>query len=336
MGAKPKLITGIKAKLIAWWHGYDPPAILGLQEYRSRFLLWWNGFSGKPERQPASGDSVHARTAILPRRKQQEINSRGIVSQALWGVGNLTPGPAGFITDLTARLGLTSEMSMLDLGAGLGGPSRAISEAYGIWVTAYEAVAEYVKAGMEQSVMHGMAKKVPIAQFDSETITLPKRKYDCVFSKEIMHHVEVKERLITEIESALKIGGQFFIMNYVITGKGENSPLVTAWSEADGKQNHFWTKEQYSEAFKAANLDLRVSEDLTERYCEIIAEGFRGLRKNMDDLLATETDATKQAELRRALAFESKRWAVRAEALQGGAIAVVRFSGTTSSQTGIR
>lgn len=322
---------------MAWWHGQDSPGILALQEYRSRFLDWWNGYSCGAEERTADEDSTsRTRAAALPRRKQQEINARGVVSQALWGAGNLTPGPAGFIAELTARLGLTSEMSMLDLGAGLGGPSRAICEAYGTWVTGYEAVPEYVKAGMEQSVMHGMAKKVPISQFDSETITLPKRKYDCVFSKEIMHHVQVKERLIMEIESALKIGGQFFIMNYVVTSKGADSPLVAAWSEADGKINHFWTKEQYSEAFKAANLDLRVTEDLTERYCQFIAEGFRGLRNNMDNLLAGETDATRQAELRRALAFESKRWAVRAEALQAGAIAVVRFSGTTSAQTGIR
>ena len=48
---------------------------------------------------------------------------------------------------------------------------------------------------MEQSVMHGMGKKVPITQFDApKRLTLPKRKYDCIFSKEMMHHVQAKKR----------------------------------------------------------------------------------------------------------------------------------------------
>ncbi len=331
------LVSGIKVKIMAWWNGYESPAFVVLDGYKRNFLTWWNGFADADSGNIISGGAIlRARKVEAPRAKKQDISARAMISQALWGEGNLTPGPAEFIAELTARLGLTPEMSMLDLGAGLGGPSRAISTAYGVWVTAYDAVPVHVSAGMEQSVMHGMGKKVPISQFDPETVELPDRKFDCIFSKEMMHHVKVKKRLIAEVESALKPRGQFIIINYVVTEKGKDGLKVAAWNEADGQASHFWSKEEYAAAFAEVKLDLRVTEDLTPRYCEMIAQGFRGLMKNMDGLIAAETDTVRQSELRRALAFESNRWAVRAEALQAGDIAVMRFSGINSLQPEIR
>ncbi len=322
------LMEDIKARFIAWWHGYNPPGAIALEEYKRCFLEWWNGYvnSGATPSFTNAPPRV-ARKAAAPPKRRQEIHARGIVSQALWGEGNLTPGTAEFVAQLTSRLGLSPEMSMLDLGAGLGGPARAISSAYGIWVTAYEAVPLYVKIGMEQSVMHGMAKKVAMSQFETETVKLPQRKFDCVFSKEMMHHIQIKERLLQEIEQTLKTGGQFFLTNYVVTGNGNDSPHVAAWNEADKQDSKFWTKDDYVAALAKAKLDLRVSEDLTPQYCEMIAEGFRGLKRNMDRLIEEETDPKRQSELLHALAFESNRWAVRAEALNSGDFAVYRFSG---------
>jgi cyclopropane fatty-acyl-phospholipid synthase-like methyltransferase len=324
----------IKHKLIAWWNGYEAPPLRAFNNYKRDFLRWWNG--ADPVVIPLDVPAVRPRSVKAPRAKTLEISARCAVSQALWGEGNLTPGPGEYITELTARLGLNSEMSMLDLGAGLGGPSRAINHAYGIWITAFEAVPEHVTTGMNLSVMHGMAKKVPLTEFDPHTIELPSRKYDCIFSKEMMHHVQDKKRLLAQITSALKPNGQFFIINYVVTDAGKGGPRMASWNQADGQVSDLWSKEDYVAAFSEVKLDLRVTDDLTQRYCTMIADGFRGLRKNMDSLIATEEDPERQSDLRRALAFESNRWAVRAEALQSGEVGVMRFSGTNQIKSEIR
>lgn len=327
------LVPEIKHKLIAWWNGCEAPPLRAFNIYKRDFLRWWNG--ADPAVMPPDVPAV-PRSVKAPRAKTLEISARCAVSQALWGEGNLTPGPAEYITELTARLGLTSEMSMLDLGAGLGGPSRAINHAYGIWVTALEAVPEHVTTGMTLSVMHGMAKKVPLTEFDPQTIELPKRKFDCIFSKEMMHHIQDKKRLFGQISNALKPNGQFCIINYVVKDIGKGGARVAAWNHADGQNSDLWSKEDYVAAIAEAKLDLRVTEDLTPRYCTMIADGFRGLRKNMDNLIAAEENPERQADLRRALAFESNRWAVRAEALQSGDVGVMRFSGTNQIKSEIR
>ncbi len=328
------LVPEIKEHLKAWWNGYEAPPLVAFAKLKRDFLLWWNGNNPVAHLQM---EAVVQRPVVkAPKVKTLDISARSAVSQALWGEGNLTPGPAEYITEMTARLGLNAQMSMLDLGAGLGGPARAINSAYGIWVTAFEGVPEHVKTGMELSVMHGMAKKVPITLFDPETIELPAKKYDCIFSKEMMHHVQDKKRLLAQIMDALKPNGQFFFTNFVITDKGKNSPRVQAWNDADGQASALWTKDEYTTAFTNAKLDMRVSEDLTQRYCAIIADGFRGLKKNMDKLIASEPEPERQSDLRRALAFESNRWAVRTEALLAGDFAVMRFSGTNQVKAEIR
>jgi 2-polyprenyl-3-methyl-5-hydroxy-6-metoxy-1,4-benzoquinol methylase len=337
----------IRQALAAWWNGDPSPSALPLpaliaafahssfEDIRRKLSLWWHG-GVAPEDELPPVEMETGRPVMSPHKKHQEITARGQVAQVLWGEGNLTPGPSGFIQEITHSLVLTPELSMLDLGAGLGGPARAISAATKVWITAYEAVPEYVKYGMEQSIMHGMGKKVPITEFHAETVKLPKQKFNCVFSKEMMHHIQDKPQLLRKIQETLKPSGQFFFTNYVVTGTGDVSSIIASWNEADGQESHFWSEEEYKAAFSAAKLDLRVSENLTPRYCEMIADGFRSLRQKMDELLAEETDPERRSELLHALAFETKRWAVRAEALQSGEIAVFRFSGLNTDQAEIR
>jgi ubiquinone/menaquinone biosynthesis C-methylase UbiE len=339
--------ANIREALAAWWTGDASPSALPLPSLIAAFAhssfedicrklsLWWHGGVAPEDVLPAD-EMETGRPVITPRKKHQEITARGQVAQALWGEGNLTPGPAGFIQEITHSLGMSQELSMLDLGAGLGGPARAISAATKVWITAYEAIPEYVKYGMEQSIMHGMGKKVPITEYHAETVELPKHKFNCVFSKEMMHHIQDKPQLMRKIQFTLKPGGQFFFTNYVITGTGKNSAAIAEWNEADGQESHFWSEEEFKAGFSAAKLDLRISENLTPRYCEMIADGFRSLRQKMDELLAEETDPERRSDLLHALAFETKRWAVRAEALQSGEIAVFRFSGLNADMAAIR
>lgn len=101
--------TEIKGTLAGWWNGDDSQAVsplptlivnLGMsyiKNLRRKMLLWWNG--GVDLEDELSPDDVREtqHQTKSPLRKHQQINARGQVAQALWGEGNLTPGPAAFI-----------------------------------------------------------------------------------------------------------------------------------------------------------------------------------------------------------------------------------------------
>ena len=96
------------------------------------------------------------------------------------------------------------------------------------------------------------------------------------------------------------------------------------------------TKDEFASNFDEVDLELCVTEDLTERYVEMIMAAFRKLTRNMDQLVEAEEDPAKQSALRHALAYETQRWVRRAEALQSGGIKVMRFSGLTRQEPEIR
>ncbi len=311
-------VPGFKQKLAAWWHGYDVDAV--------------------DEKTPESEQDADEPRVVSAPRFKQDLTARAAVLQELWGSGCVSPGPAEFMREITAYLGLTAEMSMLDLGAGLGGPSRAISEEYGIWVTAYETREDWVSAGMEQSKMAGMAKKVPIAQFDPETLELPERKFDCVLSKELLHALggKSRKRLLGEVKRTLKPNGQLLITDYIAAAKSLNDEIIGAWNEDAELESRFWTKDDYEAALAEIGLEVCVTEDISARQVAFISAGFRTLSRRMEELLADEADAEKQSNLRRALAFETRRWAIRSEILQGGDVQLLRLSAINHVEPEIR
>lgn len=312
-----QLAMDIRRKLVSWWNGYD------FIQANSAPILLNKSQAGHAPTEGGYRPSISVRARVL---------------QELWGAGNITPSSEALIRRLTVQLGLTAEMNMLDMGAGLGGPARAIYNAYGTWVTGYEDTPEIAEAGMEQSVKHGVSKKVPIILVDFETVERPRRMFDRFFSKETFHRVRGKGHLLIAVEAALKPLGQFVITEYVMAEGANHSHRIAEWNKAEVKErvSHFWTRQGYTVGFDRAKLDLRVAEDLTSQHMELINDGFCGLSKKIDALIEGEKNPEMQGELRRALAFESRRWEARAEALRVGDIAVMRLSGITRLQPEIR
>src|ERR1051326_1723318 len=80
------------------------------------------------------------------------------LAQWLWGAGCHTPGDEDHILDLVKPFALNPAMSMLYLGAGLGGGARAIATKFATYVTALERDATLARRGMEMSTLQGMQK----------------------------------------------------------------------------------------------------------------------------------------------------------------------------------
>jgi hypothetical protein len=147
----------------------------------ARLRAWFGRPAGQavaPVSAPASpsGKSrAEAPVAIAPL-------DRATVAQWLWGPGFIMPGDEHYVLELVKPFGLTPAMSMLDLSAGLGGPARAIAEAYGTYVTGLERSPERAKRGMEMSVTANLGKKATITQFNPESMELRPNSFDCILA----------------------------------------------------------------------------------------------------------------------------------------------------------
>lgn len=279
-------------------------------------LRAWLGVEKAPLAPSASAGTRHA-----PEREREQAAApldRATVSQWLWGNGFIMPGNAEYVLELVKPFGLSPAMSMLDLSAGLGGPARAIAQAFGTYVTGLERSAERAKRGMELSIAANLSKRANIAQFDPETVELRPNGFDCVLARAATYNVIEKERLLRVVFQGLKQRGQLLLNEFTIDPGHPDSRELAAWSARETHPPQLWTIDQYTDCLTGLGFDIRVVEELTAQYKSMIVAGWSRMLEEVN---------LKGMERHHKLTIidEAELWAHRLAALQSGALRVYRI-----------
>lgn len=196
------------------------------------------------------------------------------IVQDIWGKDFLKPGGAEDVVALVRPLALTSDHTVLDIGAGLGGSSRTIANETGAWVNGFEANADLAQAAMHLSKMAGMTRKAPIAALPPEGPDLKPKSVNAMFSKEAIYKIEDKETLFTAVDGILRPHGQIMLTDYVAKAENLSTPDLEAWSAQERTPAHLWTTDGYRRYFEANGYDIRVAEDITDKYYSTVVQGF--------------------------------------------------------------
>jgi cyclopropane fatty-acyl-phospholipid synthase-like methyltransferase len=208
--------------------------------------------------------------------------TRLTIAQWLWGDGFVMPGDAEFLLELVKPFGLTPAMSMLDLSAGLGGPARAIAQAFGTYVTGLERSAERAALGTKLSTAANLAKRAAIGHYNPETIELRANGFDCILGRGATYNVVEKERLLRVLYNGLKQRGQLLLNEFVVDrSAGERSEL-TAWAARESFPPQLWTLEQYVDCLTSLGFDIRIVEDFSQLYRSMIVASWSRMLKEVD------------------------------------------------------
>ncbi len=294
--AMAKLRIPFWMRLKAWWEGYD----LNIRE--KQLLGYEMGELSQDEIRPDSPEWLSKRLEVM---------------QDIWGKGMSGPGDADYILRLVKPFALDPAFTVIEVGAGLGGASRTISENFDIWITGLESDREVADAGMELSNMAGLGKRAPIHYFDADHYEFKEHSIDCVFSKEYLYLIEDKKRLLGEIINMIKPRGQLLFTDYVLA-ENANQKDVDAWMRGEPVTPHPWTQKEYETALTEARLDIRIKEDITDDVYRIITASWStfltGLRGR--ELDKATSDAIEEA---------VELWSRRSKAIDSGALRLCRF-----------
>lgn len=285
--------------------------------FRERFAAWWHGYELAAAPPPSPSRTAQRPTAAA---SPPAATTRAEALQRIWGEGFVSPGNPEAIIELVKPLRLNPEISLLDLGAGLGGPDREIVKAFGVWTTGLEAERDFVERGSEQATCAGLANKATLNVFDPETAELPERKYDRVFSKELLHTVTDKPRLVAQIARTLRNKGELLFTDYVIGTSAGAVRRVAEWASGEAGPRHPVPAEALVDMLKTAGLDVRIAEDVTPAY---LRQATLGLARIEASLAAFAGQAPANA--RSMLARELAVWLRRIELLRDGSLQVHRF-----------
>ncbi|MDD2324592.1 MAG: methyltransferase domain-containing protein [Alphaproteobacteria bacterium] len=232
------------------------------------------------------------------------------VMEQLWGEGHAIPGGDAYIEELSAPLGITQDMSILDLGAGLGGLPRYLAEKYKTYVTGFEMDPTLASRGMVMSIAAGLSKQASIVSLDPAAYTAA-RKYDCIFAREVFYKIIGKEKFFKAIDSSLKGGGgQFVFTDFILDPAVREKPAILHWLASERGAAPL-SKLETIKLWKGMGYDLRIAEDHTEKYKDFILTGLR-------DLVVFMAQNVPDRETKSVMLREVDLWSKRLAALNQG------------------
>ena len=299
-GLPPPDRIPLRQRLKAWWEGYE------LSDEGALGAVVEGGEAGAA----ASANGAHA---FVP-----WSDCHLEVMQSVWGPGMLGPGEDDYILHLVKPLGLNPAMSVLEVGARLGGVARIMAKTFGVWVTALEEEVKLVKAGAGLSEAAGLEKKAPVSVFDPEVYEPKPRAYDAIVSMGFLYRVKHKARLLEALDLALKAGGQVLIIDYVLAKPGQENEPLQAWTEGEANEVAPWSVAQYTRALTERGLEVRITEDITDT--------IRGKIVNCwADHMAAVGNEAGDPRIAATLVHEVELWTRRVQALQHGGLRICRL-----------
>ncbi len=307
--APPKAKIG--EKIHAWWQGYDVNAMLALKKPAAAVT---------PEAPP---EATRSRINIpdgLPFDPWSP--DRADVAQLIWGKSFCGPGGPDYVVSMSKLLALTPEMSIADLGAGMGGPARVLAEHFGVWVTGFETSQYLVTTGNEMSYMSGMARKAPIKLLDVASGEPFERRYDRIYGHGFLSKLHELEMMAAKVSAALKTDGLILVTDYFARDKKAAADSeVIDWLASEPHAPHLHTADKVLKEFDAQKLLVRVNEPITDQYSKLVMAGWKAADKVVAELMEDE----ESVHLVPVLLREAEIWTKRLKLFSSGKVEVRRI-----------
>ncbi|MGF1608952.1 MAG: class I SAM-dependent methyltransferase, partial [Kiloniellales bacterium] len=110
---------------------------------------------------------------------------------------------------LIERAGFTRDMQILDVGCGLGGPTRVLAAATGCRVTAVDLTEEFVRSAAVLAAKVGLSGQVTYRRANALALPFEDASFDGAWSQHVQMNIEDKPRLYGEIARVVQPGGRF-------------------------------------------------------------------------------------------------------------------------------
>jgi MPBQ/MSBQ methyltransferase len=138
--------------------------------------------------------------------------------------------------ELARIVGLRAGMDVLDIGSGIGGPSRCIAAEFGCRVSGIDLSEEYCFVAEMLTKRVGLSPLVSFRQGDALQLPYPDAAFDVVWTQHTAMNIQAKGALYREMNRVLKPGGTVAIYDILA---GPVTPLHFPVPWASGPETSF-------------------------------------------------------------------------------------------------
>jgi ubiquinone/menaquinone biosynthesis C-methylase UbiE len=166
------------------------------------------------------------------------------LAQAGKDMNHLTIGDLGLVDEFhSRRRRATEELArmlapsatdhVIDVGSGLGGPSRYLAATYGCRVSGVDLTPEFVATATGLSQRVGLTEKVDFRQGSALALPFSDASFDLAWSQNVAMNIADRSRYYAEMRRVLKPGGRLAIQD---VAQGPGGPLIFPVMWADGPE----------------------------------------------------------------------------------------------------
>lgn len=132
--------------------------------------------------------------------------------------------------ELAAMLAPSATDQVIDIGSGIGGPSRYLAATYGCRVRGVDLTPEFVDAANALTARVGLADRVEFRVGSALDLPFADASFDCAWSQNVAMNIADRPRYYGEMHRVLRPGGRLAIQD-VALGNGDAPDFPLMWAD---------------------------------------------------------------------------------------------------------
>jgi MPBQ/MSBQ methyltransferase len=176
-------------------------------------------------------------------------------------VDELHAGGAPAAQEVLRRLGLTQGQRLLDVGSGLGGPSRLAASSAPVSVTGVDLTPEFVDSARVLTERVGLADRVTFEVGSGGGLPLDDASFDAAMMIHVGMNLQDKRSVFADVHRVLRPGGTFVVFDQMRVGVGD-LPYPLPWA-LDERSSFVDSPDDYTQQLTAAGFTVEQTVDRT-------------------------------------------------------------------------
>ena len=214
---------------------------------------------------------------ILKRLGEQEIELSNVSRRDIADVDEFHVRGAEVSLELASRIKLDNS-KVLDVGCGIGGPSRMLAEDYNCQVTGIDLSHEYIRTAKGLSALVGLQDKTDYIWSNALDLPFENGSFDVVWTQHVQMNIRHKLKFYSEIERVLSEQGTFIYYDIFKKDSGEvNFPVP--WADY-ASASFLGTTENMDDILERLCFKNLLTSDETDKGTSFLEDLFKKLKKN--------------------------------------------------------